>query len=386
LFALDRSGFRPFFLLAGLLAIALVPSWLFMLRGWLRAIPHLPPLIWHPHEMIFGYAVAVIAGFLLTAVGNWTKRETLIGAPLIGLAALWLLGRIAMLIGGHLPRALPAVVDLAFLPLLGLALARPLLASGNRRNYVMLVIVTALFAANLVVHFDTLGVLADGYAWRACLFAVDVVLLVILVIAGRVFPMFTRNATGVESIRSHPRLDRACIGSMVVLTAVDAALPRPMLVALSAGLTALLAAGRAAHWGSQHTGHQPLLWILHTGYAWLVVGLVLRTLAALGLPVSSSLATHALTVGAIGSLTLGMMARVSLGHIGRRLTPSPAMTWAFAAINGAAVARALVPLAAPDWYNATLWAAAALWSAAFLIFIVCYAPVLTAPRIDGKPG
>ena len=146
--------------------------------------------------MVPGYAVAVIAGFLLTAVGNWTQRETLVGTPLLALSALWVLGRVAMAFAGALPRGLPALVDLAFLPALIAVLARPLLATRSRRNFIMLGILGALFAANVVVHLDALGVMAMGSARRACLVAIDVVVLIILLIADRVFPMFTRNTTG----------------------------------------------------------------------------------------------------------------------------------------------------------------------------------------------
>jgi uncharacterized protein involved in response to NO len=384
--AFAAKGFRPFFLLAALFAIAIVPSWLLVLDGVLPASSYLDPIAWHAHEMIFGFAVAVIAGFLLTAVGNWTQRETLTGAPLLALSALWLLGRIAMISAGRLPRALPALIDLAFLPLLIVVLARPLIASKNHRNLVMLAILGALFAANVVVHLQGLAVLPVGFARRACLTALDVVLLVILIIAGRVFPMFTRNATGATSIRSIAALDVATVSAMALLTLLDGFSAQTSLAAYAAGGVGVLAAARALHWGAQHSLRQPLLWILHAGYAWLVLGLLLRVVSALDSAVSSSLATHVLTVGAVGSLTLGMMARVALGHTGRPLIVAPAMVWGFAAINGAAIARALALLVAPRWYLALLMAAGALWTLAFVLFVVVYAPLLTKPRLDGKAG
>jgi uncharacterized protein involved in response to NO len=291
-----------------------------------------------------------------------------------------------MLAAGQLPRGLPALIDLAFLPLLICVLARPLIASKNHRNLVMLAILGALFAANVVVHLQGLAVLPVGFARRACLTALDVVLLVILIIAGRVFPMFTRNATGATSIRSNAALDVATISAMALLTLLDGFFPQTNFVAYAAGGVAVLAAARALHWGAQHSLRQPLLWILHAGYAWLVLGLLLRAVSPLNLAVSSSLATHVLTVGAVGSLTLGMMARVALGHTGRPLVASPAMRWGFAAINGAAIVRAMALLVAPSWYLAMLVAAGALWTLAFLLFVVVYAPLLTKPRLDGKAG
>lgn len=383
--ALAAKGFRPFFLLAGLFALAIVPSWLLFLTGVLRLDGYLDPSSWHAHEMIFGFTVAVIAGFLLTAVGNWTQRETLVGAPLLAFAALWIAGRAAMLCAQRLPFALAAIVDLAFLLLLIALLARPIVATRNRRNYPLLVVLSALLVCNAFVHAQALELVAMGSARRACLVAVDMVLLVVLIIIGRVLPMFTRNAIKGANIRSHALLDRACIAAVVVLAVSDAVWPASPVAIAAAVLAALLAIARAWHWGAQHTLRHPLLWVLHAGYAWIIVGLSLRALAGLGV-VAPSLATHALTVGVIGTLTLGMMARVALGHTGRALVVPTSMVCAFAAINLSAVARALLPWAAARWYMESLWLAGASWTLAFVLFVACYAPILCAPRVDGKPG
>ena len=219
------KGFRPFFLLAALYAVLMVPLWLAIINGKVAPSPYLQPSVWHAHEMTWGFVTAVIAGFLLTAVGNWTKSETATGAPLAGLGLLWAVGRVAMLFSGALPRGLPAVVDLAFLPALALVLARPLLAAKNRRNFVVVAIVAALFAANLVVHLEALAILPWGSGRRATLVSVDLILLLILIIGGRTFPMFTRNATGVATIRNVPWLDRTCIAAMTALLLVEALLP-----------------------------------------------------------------------------------------------------------------------------------------------------------------
>ncbi len=379
--ALLAKGFRPFFLLAALYACAIVPIWIFVVSGVLPPSTYVEAWSWHAHEMIFGYATAVIAGFLLTAVGNWTKRETAVGAPLLGLAALWVLGRLAMSVAGSLPRGVAAVADLAFLPALFVALARPIVAARDRRNFLMLAVVAVLFAANLVVHLDALGVVPLGSARRACLTAVDVVIFLIVVMAGRVVSMFTRNATAVATIRSVPALDRAAAGAAALLVVVDAALPGSAIARIVAAATGGLVLARAAPWGMHHTFRQPLLWILHVGHAWIVVGLFLRAL-----PVWSSLATHALTVGAIGALTLGMMARVTLGHTGRSLTAPRTTAWAFASMTAAAVARVGVPLVAMRWHFVALEVAATLWSLAFVLYLVGFAPMLVAPRIDGKAG
>jgi uncharacterized protein involved in response to NO len=291
-----------------------------------------------------------------------------------------------MFLGSVLPHALVAFVDLAFLPVLIVVVARPLIAARDRRNYGMLGILGALFAANLVIHMAALGLVGMYSARAGTLFAIDVVVLVILVIAGRVFPMFTRNATGVTTIRSSRALDALTIGAMAVLAALDAIAPAHAAGNIVAGVVGLLAVARAARWGPWHTARHPLLWVLHAGYAWLALGLLLRALAAFVPAIPASLATHALTVGAIGSLTLGMMARVSLGHSGRPLVAPRPAAWAFGAISASAVLRVLAPLFAPRAYFAELVAAGGFWTLAFALYLVAYAGVLLSPRVDGRAG
>jgi uncharacterized protein involved in response to NO len=383
--ALAAKGFRPFFLLAAVFASAIVPVWILIVVGVVHPSGYLPSTIWHAHEMVFGFTVAVVAGFLLTAVGNWTQRETLVGAPLLALAALWAVGRICMVLAATLPRGVPAAVDLAFLPLLGSALARPLASARNRRNFVMLMVLAALFAANVIVHLSALGLVPAAAARTACLAGIDVVVLLILIIAGRVLPMFTRNATGVSSIKSRPLLDILTLVGMAMLTIVDAAAPESVASASLAGVVGVLAVARAWGWRTRQVARHPLLWILHAGHGWVSAGLLLRAAAGLQV-VPPSLATHALTVGAIGSLTLGMMARVALGHTGRALRASRAVTVAFTAMTAAAFARVFVPLLRPEWYFIALLAAGGLWTAAFLVYLAVYVPVLTSPRVDGKAG
>jgi len=379
------KGFRPFFLLAALFATLLVPLWLLVIDGRLQVGRYFDPIYWHAHEMVFGFAVAVIAGFLLTAVGNWTKRETAVGLPLLALAGLWVAGRVAMTGPQLVPPWLTAMTDLAFLPVLMVVVARPLIATRNTKNLVLLAILAALFLANLVVHLDVLGVL-PGWRRRGCLLGIDVIVLVILVISGRTFPMFTRNGTGVETIASSPRLDQLTIASMAVLVVLDAVVPELVVTAAWAAVVGVLALVRSWRWGARHTLRSPLLWVLHVGYLWLPIGLVLRAVAAGTGAVSPQIATHALTVGAIGSLTLGMMARVALGHSGRLLAASRPIVVAFALSLLAAVVRVGAPLLGSDRYRITVVLAGALWTAAFALYLVVYVPILVAPRVDGKPG
>jgi uncharacterized protein involved in response to NO len=385
-FAIVRKGFRPFFLLASAFASAIVPLWLLVLFGFVRPTTYVDAATWHAHEMVFGYVVAVIAGFLLTAVGNWTQRETATGGKLVALAALWFAGRVAMLAPAALPRGLPALVDVAFLPALGAVLAGPLLATGNRRNYVMLAVLGVLSLANVAIHLDALGILAMGTGRMAAHVAIDVVVFLCAMIAGRVLPMFTRNATGAEGVESHRLLEIATVVALVGLVVVDLVAPGTRAAMVVAGIAGAVTLARASRWGTLHTGRHPLLWILHAGYGWLGVGLLLRGAPVLGLFVPPSLPLHAITVGAFGALTLGMMARVALGHTGRALQAPRAITVAFALVTLAALARVVGPLVAPATYGASLVIAGAAWTAAFAIYVIAYAPLLWSPRADGKPG
>lgn len=383
--AVAAKGFRPFFLAAASFASLIVPLWLLVLSGRVAAGDYLTPATWHAHEMLFGFTLAVIAGFLLTAVGNWTQRETLVGGPLLALCGLWLAGRVALLLAPALPRGAAAVVDLSFVPALAVAIGRPLLLAKNRRNFVMLGLLVALFATNAGMHAEALGWLSPGVAQRSVLVAVDLSVVLIAIMAGRIFPMFTRNATGVDSVRSSPALDVAGVGALVALTVADALDLSATTCAWLAAFAAVLSIARAAHWGTRFTFRQPLLWILHVGYAWIPIGLSLRagggSIGTLG-----TLGIHALTVGALGSVTLGMMARVSLGHTGRLLAAPRLMTVAFVSITGAAVVRVMGPWLAPGRYIESLWAAGMLWTLSFALFVWVYGRVLLRPRVDGKPG
>jgi uncharacterized protein involved in response to NO len=381
--AVLAKGFRPFFLGAAVYGVVAVPLWLVAFAGRLDVGGTFVPMYWHAHEMLFGFAVAVIAGFLLTAVGNWTSRETATGPLLAALVALWVLGRVALLAARQLPPVLVAGIDLAFLPALAWVLARPLVAAGNKRNYAFLGILALLFGANLVMHLDALGAL-PGAAAVASRVGVDLVILVILVIGGRIIPAFTRSATGVSSIRSHRWLDGATLGGMLGVVALEAS-SAATAASVAAALTGVLAAARAIHWGARHSLREPLLWVLHVGYAWVPVGLVLRGVA-LHPAVAATAATHALTLGAIGTLTLGMMARVALGHTGRPLVASRRMTLAFVAIPLAALVRVVTAIIAGPAAIAGAHLAGTLWALAFLLFLSQYASVLTRPRADGRPG
>ena len=365
--ALFDLGFRPFYLLAGAFAALAVPLWAAEYAGWLAG----PGIVWHAHEMIFGYAFAVIAGFLLTAVRVWTGRPTPTGAALAGIAALWLLAR--GLAFWSLPAA--AWAGAVFALALAWGIGRPLLAAGNRRNYFFIVLVLALGAAGVVLQrLPQLGV-AIG---------LDVVLFVMAVVAGRVVPMFTNNGVPGAGARRHSWVEAAALGAILALLAADVA-QRTELAAAIAAFAAAAHAVRLALWSPLRTLRKPIVWILHASYAWIVVHLALRGLTGFGL-LPYALGTHALTVGAIGGLTLGMMTRTARGHTARPLAAGRAEIAAYALVQLAALARVFVPLALPAAYVGATLVAAAFWFLAFALFVAAYVPILTRPRLDGQPG
>ena len=380
-----QKGFRPFFLLGSLVAVSMITAWLLVLFGSFAPRTTFAPVIWHAHEMIFGFAVAIIAGFLLTAVGNWTQRETATGPKLLLLCALFAAGRVAVTFAAFLPRWAPVAVDAAFLPVLAVVLVAPIIAARNHRNLVVVAVVLALAAANLMVHLGSLGVV-PGWERRGLVVGVDVVIMVSSLIAGRVFPMFTRNATRQEAIHGSPRLDVATMVGMAAVTALDASGYQGAPGGVLFLAMAVLLIARARHWGARYTLRTPILWVLHVGYAWMCVGMALRGLALLTTRVPASLGLHALTVGAVGSLTLGMISRVSLGHTGRMLEPPRSARVAFVLVSLAAVSRVLVPLANADWSRPALFVAGVLFALAFTLLLVGYTRVLLSARVDGKAG
>lgn len=355
--------------------------WLLVLRG-IFTPSEFPPFVWHGHEMVFGFAAAVIAGFLLTAAQNWTGIRTPSGRPLAALFLLWLAGRLGFLVPG-MPPELVAAIDVSFLPALALALALPILKARQLHNYPFPFMLLALAAANALVHAEALGI--AGTARLGLHLAVYVVVVMITLMGGRVIPSFTDNKLQTRARRW--RTVEALVPAVTVLALISALVaPDSRATALLAAVAATLHTIRLAGWFTTKFWSVPLLWILHLGYAWIALGFVLLALSAAGLSPAAVNALHAFTVGGIGVLTLGMMARVSLGHTGRLLEPAPVMTRAFVAINLAALIRVMLPLFFPGVYMQIMTAAGVAWVAAFGLFVVVYAPMLLRPRVDGKPG
>ncbi len=381
LFAL---GFRVFFALAGLSALVLLVLWSAFFKGALTQDNYFSSTYWHAHEMLMGYSVAVIAGFLLTAVKNWTGLETVTGRPLAGLALLWLYGRVVPFYEGLLPDALIALVDFAFLPILAYLVSKPILHARQYKNLIFVGLLLLLSVGNGLIHSEILG-LQKNTAQTGIQTIMATIIVLILIIAGRVFPFFTNRGLSATLVIRNPILDVAAIASAVLVFDLQIFGTTGIVLASAAIIAAVANLVRVYSWYVQKIWYVPLLWVLYTGYGWLILGFVLTACSAYA-QVSPSLASHAFTLGGIGVLTVGMMARVSLGHTGRALRASNSIVIAFVLINLAALFRVLLPIALPAWYGSLIYISILLWLAAFSLFVFVYLPILSNPRVDGQEG
>jgi uncharacterized protein involved in response to NO len=380
-FALWNLGFRPLYLGASIFAALAIAAWTAEFSGWTASRPLVGGPLWHAHEMVFGYAMAVIVGFLFTAVRNWTGQPTPSGAALAAIVALWVAARLLVPTPWH---GLAAAFDTAFAIAAAIGIGRPIVASRNRRNYFFIGLLLALGAANLAFYLAMAGVLAFDLR-RDLQLALDVILFIMAVMGGRVIPMFTANGVPGTAPRRLPSLERTALGAVIALFAADLLGLPGVPLAMLAAAAAVAHGARFALWQPWKTLAKPIVWILHAAYAFIVLHLALRALAALDL-VGTSLANHALTVGGIGILTLGMMTRTARGHTGRLLQASPPEVVVYALIVAAALVRVVVPLAAPALYLGAVIAAGALWVGAFALYAIIYWPILSRPRADGRPG
>lgn len=376
-------GFRPFFLLAGLGALLPVLVWITYFAGLAVPAGHYGTLVWHAHELLFGYAVAVMAGFLLTAIRNWTGQPTAQGTALAVLALLWLAGRVVSLPWLALPGGVVALVDMLFLPALVIAVTLPLYRARQRRNVIFPLMLLLLALANGLLHASLLGWQSFVGAVPLLEAAVMVAIIMITVMAGRVFPFFTeRGIAAPFKATIRPPIERLAVPLLVVfavswLWREQTAWLMPVCALLAAAVHGV----RLFGWYTPHIWRAPLVWVLHVGYAWLVLGLLMAAGVGFDL-LPFQLATHAFTAGTIGTVTLGMMARVALGHSGRPLQPSPSVSVAFALVALAAVFRTLMPAVIPAHYGLWMQTAGVLWCVAFVLFVRVYAPILVSPRAD----
>jgi uncharacterized protein involved in response to NO len=318
----------------------------------------------------------------LTAVATWTQQPPLRGAPLVLLAVLWLSGRLLVLA----PVPVAAAVANTLFPLaVAAAIAVPLVRTRNRRNIIFIGLLVLLGVLAAMVHLSAAGGLFNLPAAFGLQAGLDVVLIVMVVIAGRVVPMFTNNGVPGAGATRQPLLEQAAPVSIVLLLVADLAQADPILVGLLAALAALVHGCRLMLWRPWRTCRAPLVWILHAAYAWIVFHLALRALASAGW-LSPSLAVHALTVGAVGGMTIGMMTRTARGHTGRPLVAGRADLAMFLLIQAAALGRVVGGMLAPNQYLEAVQVSGLLWSAAFMTYVLAYWQALTRPRIDGRPG
>jgi uncharacterized protein involved in response to NO len=385
--ALFSYGFRPFFLGAGVYAVVAMGVWV----AWLSVqMPEWAmfagsPFAWHAHEMIFGFAAAGVAGFLLTAVPNWTGALPLSGPLLMLLVAVWLGGRVAMLAAGLLGPAVTGLIDVAFLPLLGISAARQLVIKPAPRNFMLLGILTAMVGANVAYHLARAGVGA-GAELGALRFALMLLVLLIAIIGGRVIPAFTHNwlhlnKTSARMPQRFAWLDATSIVSVALLVVLRL-LPVPDWVAGCVALLSALAYGTGLFfWHGAPTWRAPIVYILHVGYAWLVIGLLLTGTAALTSRLPSIPAEHAFGAGAVATMIMAIMTRASLGHTGRAIVAPKSIVLAFGLLTLAAFLRVFGSDLGPTHYSGMLQLAGAGWLGAFGLFVTIYAPILMTPRL-----
>lgn len=372
-------GFRPFFLLGSIWAGLEVLAWLPMFYGELSVATAFSPRDWHVHELLFGYVPAIVAGFLLTAIPNWTGRLPLQGPPLAGLVAIWLAGRFGVTLSSSIGWIGSAVLDCAFLVLMVAAVAREIVTGKNWRNLKMAVLLGLLAAGNIAFHLEAHFTGTAVYATRV---GIAVALALIMVVGGRLVPSFTRNWLMQREPGRLPapfdRFDAACMVLSVCGLALWVAVPNEP----TTGVTMIVAAGanvlRLGRWAGDRTTADRLVLVLHIGYLFVPVGFLLDGLAAFDVVLPSA-GIHAWTVGAIGIMTLAVMSRASLGHTGRKLVASPALQTIYALATIAAVTR-ICAIVHPAWGETLLPVAALAWAAAFLGFAALSMPLLCQPK------
>ncbi len=378
-----RLGFRPFYLGAAAFAALSVPLWVAIVLGQVALPMTMPPLLWHAHEMLFGFATAVIVGFLLTAGRAWTGLATPRGPTLAALALLWLAARAAALLA---PYPVYAALDVLLLPLVAGLLTAVLLRAGNRRNLPLAGILVLLAGANTIFHLASLG-LVDVAPMTALHAGLALIIVIETVMGGRVIPAFTLSATPGLKLHLRPRLELPTVALTALGLACWVLAPPGPLPAVVLGLAAALQLHRLLTWQPFVTRRRPILWVLHTAYAWIPIGLALLALAELGL-LGASAGIHALAVGATGGLIIGMITRTARGHTGRPLRVSKAEVAAYALVLAAALLRVIVPVIAPHAvpYAVPLIAAAIAWCGAFALYLWVFTPWLLSARLDGKDG
>jgi len=379
-YAVLSMGFRPFFLAGALWAFVAIMFWLPQYFGEFSFTTVFQPLDWHAHEAIFGYAAAVVAGFLLTAVPNWTGGLPVQGKPLVGLLVLWVAGRAAIAFSARTGWALAAIVDCAFLAALAFAMAREIVAGKNWRNLKTLVLVGLLLAANIVFHVEAHLTGSADYGRR---FGVAALVALIVLIGGRVIPSFTHNLLARRGSKVLPqkfgRFDQIAVVASGIALALWVLAPENRIIGLLLIAAGAIHVARLARWAGARAADDALVLILHIAYLFVPIGFFLSGLAALTPAVAISAGIHAWAVGAVGTMTLAMMTRASLGHTGQALRAGRGTKFIYAAVLLAAVTRIWAALS-PGWSFVLLHVAGFAWASAFLGFIFAYGRDLLRPR------
>ena len=376
-----RGGFRPFFFGAATWAIIAIALWLCELGGQITLPSAFSGVAWHRHEMLFGFVGAAVAGFLLTAIPNWTGRLPIAGKPLLSLFGLWAAARLAVLFSSHVGFWPAAILDVGLFVSLALLAAREVIASNNR-NVPIVGLVFVFGLADAADYLGQAGVIDGDLGWRG---AIALVIIMISVIGGRIIPSFTRNWMVKRGIKvglpTQPQqLDVLVIASTALALLFWIAFPDDELTGAILLLAAAAQALRLSRWGGHRTFPDPLVAVLHVGYAWVPIGLALLGLSVAGYDVPRSAGVHALTVGAMTTMILAVMSRASLGHTGRDLKASPATVAAYVCVTIGAVVRVGASLGIGD-YAVMLDLAGAFWGLALFLFVIVYRPILWSPRL-----
>jgi uncharacterized protein involved in response to NO len=383
-------GFRPFFLLAGLYAALLIPIWLLALTGTPWSARIATGIGWHAHELYFGFVAAAVAGFLLTAVANWTGRPPIRGRPLAVLVIAWLLGRVVWNTATVIPAWLLTGADLVFPLLLIAMVARETMLGQNYRNLIVVAAAVLFFCGSLLIDLDMLG-LGGELQERGRYLAGDAIILVIVIIGGRIVPAFTRNALsrrgdGGALPASWLPIDFLAIAGVAAFVIARQLPVDETAVGVVAAVAAAANAMRLVLWRGWRTAGDPILWILHVGYLWIPIGLALLAIAMVAHTIPASAGTHALGAGAAATMILAVATRAALGHTGRPLVAGRTITAAYIFLTLGATARVVALLIPGRYYLTALEVAGTGWTLAFALFVVVYAPILFGPQADGELG
>ena len=379
--AILSYGFRPFFLLGSLFGGGAILFWLPLYYGKLETFSVFSPVDWHVHELLFGYLAAVVTGFLLTAIPNWTGRLPIAGRPLLSLFGIWVAARFAVLFSSRIGLWPAAILDVGLYVALALLAAREVIASKNR-NVPIVGLVLLFGLADAADYLGQAGTLDADLGWRS---AMALVIIMISVVGGRIIPSFTRNwmvKRGVKSgLPTQPQsLDLLVIASTALALLFWLAFPAQELAGGMLLLAAAAQALRLSRWGGHRTFADPLVAILHAGYAWVPIGLALLGLSVAGYDLPQSAGVHSMTAGAMTTMILAVMSRASLGHTGRDLSASPMTVAAYACVTIGALLRVSASLGIGP-YGLMVVIAGAFWGAALLLFLIVYRPVLWGPRL-----